>query len=142
MWNLLSWLGSVSEEDVSAILDEANQRNRDAEHTDIGQCDADKKRRATEAKARLRFVASLERRLKDGYKETALSKSGKRLLQRLRNGSLKREANKCVLAQGRGRLHGDAPGDYLDIGANQDISVVAARMDGPRPQPCIDRFRH
>ena len=48
----------------------------------------------------------------------------------------------CVLEEGRGRLHGDDPDDYLDIGANQEFSFVCRVLDGPQNRPRTDRFKH
>ena len=62
------------------------------------------------------------------------------MLQDLRDGSLQATANRCVMEQGRGRLRGSRPGDYVDIGTNQEYSVVAEVLDGPRKRPCTDRF--
>ena len=65
-----------------------------------------------------------------------------KMLRDLRDGSLLATANHCVLEQGRGRLRGSRPGDYMDIGANQEFSAVAEVLDGPPIRPCTDRFRH
>ena len=65
----------------------------------------------------------------------------KALLEKLRDGTLKRKVNDCVLEQGRGRLRGETPDDDVDIGTNRDRSVVARILDSGRTQPSIDRFR-
>ena len=141
MWNLLSWLGRVTEEDVQIVLDESEQRSRDAEHPDIGRCDPAKKRRATGAKNRYRQAVSLQRRLDVGYPKRKLKKGQKSLLKRHKSGSLRRHANRCVLDVGRGRLHGEE-GGFLDIGTNQHLDAVAAYVDGELPPPCIDGFSY
>ena len=71
----------------------------------------------------------------------SLSRYNQAFLDRLRDGTLKRKVNECVLEQGRGRLRGETPDDFVDIGTNRDRSVVARILDGPRSQPSTDRFK-
>ena len=63
------------------------------------------------------------------------------LLRELQKGVLREEANRCVLEQGRGRLRGSAPDDFVDIGPNKAFSFVSSVLDGPYQPPCINRFR-
>ena len=142
MWELLSYAGRVTEEDVRSLADVCKQRKRESE-TDVGQCDQVKKRRAQKAKDALRRAKSLQRRL-DQKKLQLKHCHGydRQLLRDLQDGSLLATANHCVLEQGRGRLRGSHPGDYVDIGTNREFSAVARVLDGPQSRPCTDRFKH
>ena len=142
MWELLSYKGRVTEDDARRLADVCEQRKRESE-TAVGEWCQVKKRRAQEAKYALRRAMSLQRRLEQkkvhikhchGY--------DRQLLRDLDDGSLLRTANHCVMEQGRGRLRGSRPGDYVDIGTNQECSVVAEVLDGPRKRPCTDRYKH
>ena len=142
MWELLSYAGRVTEGDVRSLADVCKQRKRESETTDVGQCDQDKKRRAQKAKDALRRARSLQRRLDHNQLQWKhCHPCDRQLLRELADGSLLATANKRVLEQGRGRLHGDDPDDYLDIGANQEISMVSEMLDGEQPLPSLERFR-
>ena len=140
MWQLLSYKGCVTEEDVRSLADVCKQRKRESE-TDVGQCDQVKKRRAQKAKDALRRAKSLQRRLEQKkLHRKHLDWYERKLLRDLEDGSLLATANHCVREQGRGRLHGDDPNDYLDIGTNQEFSAVVEVLDDPQTRPCTDRF--
>ena len=79
-------------------------------------------------------------RQKDRPRGKRLSPKDKDLLSRLHDGSLKKKVNLCVLEMGRGRLHGEGPNDFLDIGTNRDRSSVARVLDGERSMASTDRF--
>ena len=142
MWELLSYAGRVTEEDVRSLADLCKQCKRESE-TAVGEWYQVKKRRAQKAKAALRRAKSLQRRREQNKEHIKHSYGYKRqLLGELRNDVLRVTANHCVLEQGRGRLHGDDPDDYLDIGTNQEFSAVVEVLDGPQTRPCTARFKH
>ena len=143
MWELLSYRGRISEEMVSGIFAALEARRREGPYSDPGQCDPEQKGRTQKAKDELRYAKSLQRRITGKQLHWHQCNPYERyLLDKLANGGLRTTANECVLALGRGRLHGEGAGDYMDIGTNQGLSVVATVLDGPQPQPCADRFRH
>ena len=141
MWELLSYRGRISEEMVSGIFEALDARRREGPYADPGQRDPVERGRTQKAKDELRFAKSLQRRITDKTLDWRQCNPYERyLLRKLANGALRMTANESVLALGRGRLH-SAEGDYLDIGTNQEFSVVARALDGPQPQPCVERFR-
>ena len=44
------------------------------------------------------------------------------------------------MQRGHGRLRGETEDDYLDIGTNEERSVVRRTLDGKRPAPDTSRF--
>ena len=140
MWQLLSYRGHVTETDIREVADLCKKRKCES-GTDVGQCDQVKKGRAQNAKHALRRAKALQRRLEQGkvHRKHCHWYDWK-MLRDLRDGSLLATANHCVWEQGRGRLRGSRPGDHVDIGTNEDYSVVAEVLDGPRKRRCTDRF--
>ena len=142
MWELLSYAGRVTEKDVKSLFEKLAASRAEAQSA-VGQCDQVKKQRAQEAKRALRRAMSLQRRLEQ--KKVHIKHChpcDRQLLRNLRNGSLLRTVNQCVMEMGRGRLRGSRPGDYVDVGANQEFSAAAEVLDGPQKRPCTDRFKH
>ena len=130
LWELFSSKGCVTETDVWRLADLCKQRKRE-------------KRRAQDAKDALWRAKSLQRRLEqEKVHRKHLHWHDRKMLRDLEDGSLLATANHCVREQGRGRLHGDDPNDYLDIGTNQEFSAVVEVLDGPQTRPCTDRFKH
>ena len=142
MWQLLSYKGHVTETDIRKVADLCKERKCES-GTDVGQCDQVKKWRAQNAKHALRRAKALQRRLEQGkVQKKKWDWHERKMLQDLRDGSLRATANRCVMEQGRGRLRGSRPGDYVDIGTNQEFSAVAEVLDGPQKRPRTDSFLH
>ena len=142
LWELLSYAGRVTEEDVRR-LNAVYWRRKCASETAAGQCAQVKKWRARKAKDALRRAMSLQRRLEQEKLHIKHCHwHDRQLLRDAQDGSLLATANHCVMEQGRGRLRGSRPGDYMDIGTNQEFSAVAEVLDGPQNRPCTDRFKH
>ena len=143
MWDILSYRGNISEVMMTRLFADLEAHRGEAQGSDPGRCDPDKKLAAQKAKDALRYARYLQRRIDHNQLHWHMCNPYERnLLEKLADGSLKATANNCVLEQGRGRLRGADPDDYVDIGTNRDFSFVARVLDGPQPQPCTDRFRH
>ena len=124
-------------------LQRVRDRGGRESETDVGQGDQVKKRRAQIAKQALRRAKALQRRLEqEKVHRKQLHWCERKMLRDLEDGSLLATANHCAREQGRGRLRGSRPGDYVDIGTNQEFSAVAEVLDGPQNRPCTDRFKH
>ena len=142
MWEILSYQGTIDEVVLTSFFERLAASCNEAQGSDPGRCDPEKKRAAKLAKDKLRLARAVQKRF-DGKKlpREQCCKQHRELLRELRQGVLRENANRCVLAQGRGRLRGSAPGDYEDIGPNKQFSCVRELLDGPYKPPCIDRFR-
>ena len=134
MWEILSYQGTIDEVVLTSYLERLAASPNEAQGSDPGRCDPEKKRAAKIAKDKLRFARCLQKR-------SDSSAQHRELLRDLQKGVLREEANRCVLEQGRGRLRGSAPDDFVDIGPNKAFSFVSSVLDGPYQPPCIDRFR-
>ena len=143
MWDILSYQGTVSEVMLTRLFADLEAHRGEAQGSDPGRCDPEKKRAAQIAKDRLRYARHLQRRI-DGKKLQweHCYRYDRQLLRELRDDVLRVTANHCVLEQGRGRLRGSASDDYEDIGPNKQFSFVSRVLDGPQKPPCTDRFRH
>ena len=135
MWELLSYSGVVREGFIEEALNKISEDPGQEHHQGKEALAATTKR----AKADLRYAVMLARQ-KDTPRGKRLSHKEEDLLRRLQDGSLKKKVNLCVLELGRGRLHGEGPNDFLDIGTNRDHSSVARVLDGERSMASTDRF--
>ena len=142
MWEILSYQGTIDEVVLTRYLERLPASPNEAQGSDPGRCDPEKKRAAQIAKDKLRLARWLQKRsdLKTLQVEQC-SAQQRELLRELQKGVLREEANRCVLEQGRGRLRGSAPDDFVDIGPNKEFSFVSSVLDGPYQPPCINRFR-
>ena len=136
----MSYTGQVSIETLAEALKKVEDIRSAAERAD-GDSAARLKRQARLVKSEFRYGKMLERRVKR-YKDFAqwLSKEERRILKETKDGTLKRKVNKIVMQRGSGRLRGASEGDYLDIGGNQDRSVVRHILDGKPSAPDTSRF--
>ena len=142
MWEILSYQGTIDEVMLTRLFAELQADRGEAQGSDPGRCDPEKKRAALIAKDALRYARHLQRRIdQKALQWKHLHPCDRQLLRELADGSLLATANKRVLEQGRGRLRGDDPDDYLDIGTNQEISMVSEMLDGEQPLPSLERFR-
>ena len=142
MWEILSYQGTIDEVVLTGFFERLAALCNEAQGSDPGRCDPEKKRAAQIAKDKLRYAKHLQKRI--DWKTLQLEhccKQHREMLRELREGVLRENANRCVLEQGRGRLRGSAPDDFLDIGPNKEFSFVSSVLDGPYKPPCIDRFR-
>ena len=135
MWELLSYKGVVREDFIEEALNKMSEDPGKEHHQGKGSLAAT----AKQAKADLRYAVMLARK-KETLHGKWLSDKDEDLLRRLQDGSLKKKVNLCVLELGRGRLHGEGPNDFLDIGTNRDHSSVARVLDGERSMASTDRF--
>ena len=143
MWDILSYQGTISEVMLTRLFADLEAHRGEAQGSDPGRCDPDKKWAAQKAKDALRYARYLQRRIDQNRLERhACNRYERNLLEKFADGSLTATANHCVLEQGRGRLRGPDPDDYVDIGTNREFSFVTRVLDGPQRRPCTDRFRH
>ena len=141
VWELLSFTGKVTPDFLAEAL-EPKPNNSAPERVDEDRA-TDLAKRARKIKEDLRYGKMLQRReqKRPGLAD-ALQGWVRRLLQEAKDGTLKRRVNTAVLEAGRGRLRGDNDDDYIDIGTNQDRSVVLRILDGTRPKPDTSRFEY
>ena len=142
MWEILSYQGTIDEVVLTSFFERLAASCNEAQGSDPGRCDPEKKRAAQIAKDNFRYARHLQRRIIwNTLQVEQCSKQHRKLLRELREDVLRIKANQRVLEQGRGRLRGSAPDDYEDIGPNKQFSSVSSVLDGPYKPPCIDRFR-
>ena len=142
MWEILSYQGTIDEVVLTSFFERLAASCNEAQGSDPGRCDPEKKRAAQIAKDNFRYAKHLQRRIH--WKTLQLeqcSKQHREMLREYGEGVLRINANQRVLEQGRGRLRGSTEGDYVDIGPNRQFSVSLGLLEGPYEPPCIDRFR-
>ena len=141
LWELLSYTGYFSEDFLQKALENIKDSSP-ALARDDAEGSQKAKKEAKQAKDDLRYANQLQK-MTEKNKEAywSFSRDNQGLLEQLRDGTLKRKVNLCVMELGRGRLRGDNPDDFVDIGTNRDRSVVARILDGARSQPSTDRFK-
>ena len=141
VWELLSYTGDASPEFLKEAL-QPKSNNGSGERVDTN-LESESSTQGRKSKDDLRYGKMLQRRVQtvSGFAET-LNTWQSRLLQEAKDGSLKRKVNTAVVEAGRGRLRGDNDDDYIDIGTNQDRSVVQHILDGKRPKPDTTRFAY
>ena len=143
MWEILSYQGTIDEVVLTSLFERLAASRNEAQGSDPGRCDPEKKRAAQIAKYRRRYARHVQRLINEGKLQLAqCGRDVRELLREFWNDGLRVTANRRVIEQGRGRLHGDVPGEYLDIGTNQEFSFVCRVLDGPKNRPCTDRFKH
>ena len=141
MWEILS-TKEQSTRLCSSFFERLAASCNEAQGSDPGRCDPEKKRAAQIAKDKLRYARHLQRRIDwKTLQWEHCCRHDRELLREFREDVLRVKANHCVLEQGRGRLRGSASDDYEDIGPNKQFSCVSRLLDGPYKPPCIDRFR-
>ena len=141
IYELLLYTGRFEMEFLQKALEEVNKSSAAEEARQEGHQEL--QRLCFEAKHERRLGLQLHRAVQHGrVKESELSERRRRILQESRWGILDRRVNSLVLSCGRGRLRGERPEDDIDLGTNQDRSVVAHLLDGVRPSPDTSRFRY
>ena len=141
LWELLSYTGLFSEDFFKRAFENLKDSGPALARADAEPSQRVKKK-AKQAKDDLRYANMLQK-LTQYNKEAywSFSRDNQGLLEQLRDGTLKRKVNQCVMELGRGRLRGDNPDDFDDIGTNRDRSVVARILDGARSQPSTGSFK-
>ena len=139
IWELLSYTGKFSEEELQRLLEEV-AKNAQRQQEDVKR-NKELKSEAKKLKARWRYGNHLMRRLESKVGTVAqLTPEDVELVDAMKDGSMKRQVNEMVMQRGRGRLRGASATDYYDMGTNREFSAVQECLDGPVTRPDLSRF--